>query len=130
MTQTRWMTGAGLGLTGMVLAFLFLDAAMKLLAVAPVLAAGEVIGFPGAGINRLLGAILLACALLTALPRTETLGAILVTAYLGGAVATQLRVGAPLGSHVLFGVYLGAALWAGLALRRPALRALLLARPG
>ena len=53
------------------------------------------------------GLILLICTVLYIAPRTTVLGAVLLTAYLGGAVATQLRVGAPLFTHILFGVYLG-----------------------
>ena len=53
------------------------------------------------------------------------LGAILITAYLGGAVATHVRVGSPLFSHILFGVYVGIVLWAGLWLRDSRIRALL-----
>ena len=57
--------------------------------------------------------------LLYAIPRTSFVGAVMTTAYLGGAIATQLRVGAPLFSHVLFGVYLNLLLWGGLWLRNP-----------
>jgi hypothetical protein len=53
------------------------------------------------------------------------MGAILITAYLGGAVATHARIGSPLLSHTLFGVYVGIIAWAGLWLREPRLRALL-----
>ena len=128
MTQTRWMTILGWTISGLVFVFLFADAIMKFLALAPVLEAGEQLGFPGADINRVLGLILLVTALLAAIPRTALIGSVLVTAYLGGAVATQLRVGAPLGSHVLFGVYLGIAMWLGLLMRRPNIRALFLAK--
>jgi len=93
--------------------------------VQPVLEAGEKIGFPGVSMARTLGLVLLACALLYIFPRTAVIGALLVTAYLGGAVATHVRLGNPLFSHVLFGVYVGVALWAGLYLREPRLRALL-----
>jgi hypothetical protein len=62
---------------------------------------------------------------LYAIPRTSVLGAILLTAYLGGAVATHLRVGDPLFSHVLFPTYLGVLLWLGLYLREERLRALI-----
>lgn len=66
----------------------------------------------------------LAALLLYIFPRTAVLGAILLTAVMGGAVATHMRVGDPLFSHVLFGVYLGLFLWGGLWLRDPRLRAL------
>ena len=59
------------------------------------------------------------------IPRTSILGAVWMTDLLGGAIATQLRVGNPLFTHLLFGVYLGLFMWGGLWLRDPALRALL-----
>jgi len=68
--------------------------------------------------------LLLACTLLYAAPQTAVLGAILLTGYLGGAVVTHVRVGDPLFSHILFGVYVGVFLWLGLYLRDPRLRAL------
>ncbi len=119
------MIKAGWILSGLVLAFLLMDAIMKLLAIQPVLEAGEQLGFPGVPMARTLGVLLLVGAVLYIFPRTAVLGALLVTAYLGGAVATHLRLGSPLFSHVLFGVYVGVALWAGLYLREPRLRALL-----
>jgi len=70
----------------------------------------------------LVGLIELACIVLYAWPRTSFLGAVLMTGLLGGAVATQLRVGSPLFSHTLFGLYVGAFVWGGLWLRNPALR--------
>ena len=72
-----------------------------------------------------MGLLLLAITALYAWPRTAVLGAVLLTGYLGGAVATHLRVGDPLFSHILFGVYLGIALWGGLWLRDGRVRALL-----
>jgi hypothetical protein len=74
---------------------------------------------------RLLGTILAFCTALYAVPRTAFLGAVLLTAYLGGAVATHLSAGSPLLSNTLFGVYLGLAVWGGLWLRDPRIRALL-----
>ena len=59
------------------------------------------------------------------MPRTSLIGAIYLTAFLGGAVATHVRVGSPLATHVLFGVYVAAFLWAGLGLRSPRLMTLL-----
>ncbi|MGL4438814.1 MAG: DoxX family protein [Bosea sp. (in: a-proteobacteria)] len=72
-----------------------------------------------------LGLIELVCTLLYAMPRTSVLGAILTTALLGGAIATNWRADQPLYSHILFGFYLGIAMWAGLWLRAPTLRSLL-----
>jgi hypothetical protein len=111
-------------LTGLVIAFLLMDATMKLLALSVVLEAQEPLGFSGAATARGLGVLLLACTLLYAAPQTAVLGAILLTGYLGGAVATHLRVGDPLFSHILFGVYLGVLLWLGLYLRDARVRAL------
>lgn len=72
-----------------------------------------------------------ACLVLYLVPPTAVLGAILLTAYLGGAIATHARVGSPLPSHTLFGVYIGIATWAALWLRLPELRALIPVRvPG
>jgi len=114
----------GWTLSGLVIAFLLMDAAMKLLALQVVLEAQEPLGFSGAAIARGFGVLLLACTLLYAAPQTAVLGAILLTGYLGGAVATHLRVGDPLFTHILFGVYLGVLLWLGLYLRDARLRAL------
>jgi DoxX-like family len=76
----------------------------------------------------MLGLIELACLALYLYPRTSVAGAVLMTAYLGGAVATQLRAENPLFSHVLFGVYLGLLLWGGLWLRVARLRLIFPAR--
>lgn len=96
--------------------------------VAPKLAAHPVatdslqhLGWPASQV-RLLGLLELGCLALYLLPHTRFLGAVLLTGLLGGAIAMQARVGAPLFSHVLFGVYLGIALWGGLWLRDGALR--------
>jgi ABC-type transport system involved in cytochrome c biogenesis permease component len=67
----------------------------------------------------------LACTLLYAIPKTCILGAILLTGYLGGAVATHTRIGDPLFSHILFPVYLGVLLWGALFLRDERVRALI-----
>jgi hypothetical protein len=116
-------------MSGLAIAFLLLDAGMKLLALPVVLEASGALGFGGAGMARELGAILLVCTMIYALPRTSVLGAVLLTAFLGGAVASHLRHGDPLLTHVMFGVYVGVFVWGGLWLREPALRALLPIRP-
>ena len=95
--------------------FLLVDAAMKLVKPAFVVDATVRLGYPATVVVPL-GVVLLACTLLYAVPPTAFLGAILLTGYLGGAVATQVRVGAGL-FPVLFPVALGILLWGGLALR-------------
>ena len=74
---------------------------------------------------RILGILTLVCTALYAYPRTSVLGAILLTGYLGGAMATHFRVGSPLFSHLLFGLYLGLMVWGGLYLRDERLRGLI-----
>ena len=118
---------AGQALSGLVVLFLLIDAGMKLAGLAPAIEATVALGYP-AGAVMPLGAVLLAITLLYAWPRTAVLGAILLTGYLGGAVAAHLRAGSPIFTHMLFGVYLGVAAWGGLYLRDPRLRALLLLR--
>jgi hypothetical protein len=112
-------------LSGLVIAFMLMDATMKLLALPVVLETSGPLGFPGAGMARGLGIVLLICTVLYTVPRTAVLGAILLTGFLGGAVATHVRVGSPLFSHVLFGVYVGVLMWLGLYLRDARLRALI-----
>jgi hypothetical protein len=115
----------GWGMSGVVIAFMLMDATMKLLALPVVLESGAPLGFPGAVMARGLGVVLLVCTVLYLAPQTAVLGAILLTGYLGGAVATHVRVGSPLFTHVLFGVYLGVLLWGGLYLREARLRTLI-----
>jgi hypothetical protein len=112
-------------LSGLAIAFLLMDATMKLLALPVVLEASGPLGFAGVAMARVLGIILLICTALYIAPRTAVLGAILLTGYLGGAVATHVRVGSPLVTHILFGVYLGVFVWGGLYLRDPRVRALI-----
>src|SRR4051812_13631883 len=76
------------------------------------------LGWPP-GYSTMIGLIELGCTLLYLIPRTSMLGAVAMTALLGGAIATQIRAGSPLFSHILFGVYLGLFMWAGLWLRDP-----------
>jgi hypothetical protein len=117
---------AGWVISGLVILFLVMDAGMKLVPIQPVFDTMKTLGWPAdPALMRSLGVLTLASALLYAWPRTALIGAILLTAYLGGAIATHVRVGSPLFSHILFGVYLGMLLWGGLYLREPRLRALL-----
>jgi hypothetical protein len=77
------------------------------------------------GLARTLGVITIACTVLYAVPPTSILGAILLTGYLGGAVASHVRIDSPLFSHTLFGLYLGLMVWGGLWLRDRRLRELI-----
>ena len=122
---------AGRTLGALVVLFLALDATMKLVPLPIVLESMVELGYPPSeGLARGLGVLLIACTLLYAFPRTAMLGAILLTGYLGGAVATHLRVGSTVASHLLFGVYVGLTAWGGLYLREPRLAALIpLRRP-
>ena len=116
----------GRALSGLVVLFLLFDGAIKLVPLQVVMDTVIPLGWPtDPALWRALGGVLIASALLYANQRTSVLGAILITAYLGGAVATHVRIGSPLFSHTLFGVYLGIALWVGLWLRDPRVRALL-----
>ncbi len=113
-------------LSGLAAAFLLVDAGTKLVAPAFVAANSPEIGWSlDPGTIRTLGTLLIVPTLLYLWPRTAVLGAVLLTGYLGGAIATHLRIGSPLFTHVLFGVYLALMVWGGLWLRSPALRALL-----
>lgn len=104
--------------------FLLMDGVMKLVKPEVVVKGTTELGYPESVIVPL-GVVLLACTVLYAIPRTAVLGAILLTGYLGGAVATHVRVGNPLFSHTLFPIYFGALLWGGLVLRDVRLRAML-----
>jgi len=92
--------------------FLLVDGVMKLIKPPPVVHAPVELGYPESSIIGL-GIVLLACVVLYVIPKTSLLGTILLTGYLGGAVATHVRVGSPLFTHTLFPVYLGALVWAG-----------------
>jgi hypothetical protein len=116
----RW---GGWTLTTLVGLFLAMDCTMKLLDMPFVKTAAAGIGFP-ASLDRTIGVIELICLVLYLIPRTAVLGAILLTGLLGGAIASHLRMGDPLFSHVLFGVYVGVMAWGGLWLRDERLRAL------
>ncbi len=115
----------GWALSAFAALFLIADAAGKLIAPETMIAYSPPLGLPAEpGFYRLLGAILAVSTILYAWPRTAILGAVLVTGYLGGAVATHLRVDSPLFSHTFFGIYLGAMIWGGLWLRDRRVRSL------
>lgn len=125
-SMTRLRYGTGIAMSGLLIAFMLFDAGMKLIPMDIVITTTAELGYPPSpGLARGLGVAALVCTTLYAVPRSAVLGAILLTAYMGGTVATHLRVGNPLFTHTLFGVYLAVLAWVGLYLRDARLRALL-----
>ena len=120
---SKGMLWAGRIMSGIPSLFLLMDGIMKLVKPAPVVEATVKLGYPESVIFGL-GIVLLASTVVYLIPRTSVLGAILLTGYLGGAVATHVRVGEGLFS-ILFPVIFGALLWGGLVLRDARLRSIL-----
>ncbi len=124
---TKGQLIAGRVLSGLVILFLLFDAGLKLASPETAIKYSP----PGLGwpldvpTMYLLGTLLLVPTILHIWRPTAILGAILITGYLGGAIATHVRINSPLFSHSLFGVYLGVMLWGGLWLRDPRVRALI-----
>lgn len=115
---------AGRILSGLPMLFLLFDGVVKLFKPAPVVEGMARLGYP-LSLSVTIGIVLLVCVFTYAIPQTSVLGAILLTGYLGGAVATHVRVGDPLFSHVLFPTYVAILLWTGLFLREDRMRVLL-----
>jgi len=114
--KTKTRNVIGWILTTLVTLFLLFDSMGKIMQVEEVLKASGELGYSGGAIF-MIGIILLTCTLLYVIPRTSAAGMLLLTAYFGGAVATNVIAGNPLFSHVLFPVYFALLAWAGLALR-------------
>ena len=114
----------GWGMSGLVVLFLLFDGVTKLAMERHVVEATKEIGYP-VDVIPVLGIICLVCTILYAIPRTAVLGAILLTAFLGGAIASKVRIEDPLFSSTFFGVYFAVLAWGGLYLRDDRLRALL-----
>jgi len=121
---TKTGSVAGHILTGLVASFLTFDMVLKVLQLAPAVQGTTELGYP-AGTVLWIGVIELACLVLYLIPRTSVLGALLLTGYLGGAIATHVRVGSPLLSHTLFPIYVALMVWGGLYLRETRLRELI-----
>jgi len=118
------MLWAGRIISGLVVAFLLFDGAIKLVPLDVVITTSQELGIP-TQLARTLGVLTLTCTLLYAFPRTAVLGAILLTGYIGGAIYVHVHAGSPMFSHTLFGVYLALLAWGGLWLRDARLRALI-----
>lgn len=117
------MRGIGIGLTILAALFWIMDAGMKLAGLQQVAETMGPLGWPAdRGTILTLGLIQAVSLVLYLIPRSSVLGAVLLTGYLGGAIATHLRVDSPLPSHTMFGVYVGLVTWGGLWLRDAALR--------
>jgi hypothetical protein len=120
------MLWGGRILSGLVVLFMLFDGGIKLVPIDAVTESATQLGLPAtAGFARGLGILGLICTALYVYPRTAVLGAILLTAYMGGTVATHLRAGSPVFSTMLFGVYLAVMAWGGLYLRDARIRALI-----
>ena len=119
----RGQVRAGQVLSALVCLFLVVDALAKVARLGPVLDSWRELGWP-TSMSVPVGLVLLGGVVVHLVPRTAVLGAVLLTGYLGGAVATHLRLEQPLLSTTLFPVWVGLALWAGLALRDPRVRLL------
>ncbi len=113
-SKTRRLVGWVL--TILAILFLLFDGVGKIVQPAPVIEATSQLGFPLNQINTV-GIILLICTIIYAIPRFSLIGAILLTGFLGGAIAIQLRAGNPLFSNTLFPLYIAVFVWGGLILR-------------
>jgi hypothetical protein len=121
---TKKSIWTGRVLSGLAVLFLLFDGIMKFFMdkLPPeALEAGKVLQWP-VDLMPTVGTILLICTILYIIPRTSILGAVLLTGYLGGAVASHLRVGNPLMTHTLFPIYIAVFIWLGLYLRDARLR--------
>ena len=107
---------AGRIISALAVIFLAFDTIIKVLNLPPAVEATTQLGYPASQVVGI-GLLELACLVIYLIPRTSVLGAILLTGYMGGAIATHLRIGSPLFTHVLFGFYLGVLIWGGLWLR-------------
>ena len=123
-TVTSAQVWTGRVLSAIAVLFLALDATMKLLRVSAAVDGTKQLGY-SADVLVPLGIIQLMCLAAYLIPRIAPLGAVLWTGYLGGAIATHVRLGNPLFTHVLFPVYVAALLWGGLWLRDARVRAVL-----
>jgi len=121
LSVPKWKLWTGRVISVIVILFLLFDSVVKLMKLAPVKQACLELGYPESLIVPI-GALLLICTVVYLIPRTSIFGAVLLTGYLGGAVASQVRVGNPLFSQALFPIYFGALIWVGLYLRDARLR--------
>jgi len=120
MKKRLW---AGRVISALPVLFLLFDGVIKLMKIEPVVQSFAQLGYP-VGLAAGIGILELACVVVYVIPRTSILGAILLTGYLGGAIATHVRIGSPYFTHTFFPIYVALLVWGGLFLREDRLRAL------
>ena len=122
-SDARRAVNVGLVCSGLAVLFLIFDTILKLLRLGPAVEGTIALGYPANSVQGI-GMVELVCLVLYLVPRTSVLGALLLTGYLGGAIATHVRLSSPLLTHTLFPVYVALLLLGGLYLREKRLQAL------
>ena len=123
MTTTPKTIWIGRILSALAILFLSFDTIVKVLRLPVAIEGTTQLGYPESTVF-VIGIIQLVCLVLYVIPQTSVFGAILFTGYLGGAIATHLRIGSPLFTHILFPIYVAVLIWGGLYAREPRLRAM------
>jgi hypothetical protein len=123
MTTTPKTIWVGRILSALAILFLSFDTIVKVLRLPVAIEGTTQLGYPESTVF-VIGVIQLVCLVLYVIPQTSVFGAILFTGYLGGAIATHLRIGSPLFTHILFPIYVALLIWGGLYAREPRLRAM------
>ena len=124
MTTTSKTIWIGRTLSALAILFLSFDTIVKVLQLPVAVDGTTQLGYPESSVF-VIGIIQLVCLVLYVIPKTSVFGAILFTGYLGGAIATHLRIGSPLFTHILFPIYVAVLIWGGLYAREPRLRAVI-----
>ena len=123
MTTTPKTIWIGRVVSALAILFLSFDTIVKVLRLPVAIEGTTQLGYPESTVF-VIGIIQLVCLVLYVIPQTSVFGAILFTGYLGGAIATHLRIGSPLFTHILFPIYVAVLIWGGLYGREPRLRAM------
>jgi hypothetical protein len=120
---SKKMLWTGRTLSVLAILFLLFDSVIKVMQAAPAVEGTTALGYAKSAVFGI-GIVELACVLLYAIPQASVLGAILLTGYLGGAIAGHARIDSPLFTHTLFPIYVAVLIWGGLLLREERLRKL------
>ena len=124
LRSARTSAKVGLVCSGLAVLFLTFDTVLKVLGLGPAVEATISLGYPANSVQWI-GLVELVCLALYVVPRTSVLGGLMLTGYLGGAVATHVRISSPLFTHILFPIYVAVLIWGGLYAREPRLRAVI-----